>query len=152
MTKEQQQADSIGEWMQAQDRYANLLGIKLDEVKPGYSRASLTVTGDMLNSVGITHGGVTFSLADFAFAVAANSHGRVAVALSAQINYPAASREGDKLTATAQEESLSGRTGLYTIEVRTTDDRLVGLFTGSVFRRSDNLSDWMNSNQEEATP
>ncbi|MES9904452.1 MAG: hydroxyphenylacetyl-CoA thioesterase PaaI [Sedimenticola sp.] len=152
MSSEQQTAETVGDFMQAHDRFANLLGIKLDEVRPGYSRVSLTVTSDMLNAVGIAHGGVTFSLADVAFAVAANSHGRVAVALTAQINYPAAGREGDTLTAEAHEESLSGRTGLYTIKIRTGDDLLVGLFTGSVFRRSDDITDWMNTHQEEAAP
>lgn len=130
--------------MQAEDRFANLLGISLEEVRPGYSRVALTVTDNMLNAVGLTHGGVTFSLADFAFAVAANSHGQVAVALSAQINYPAAGSAGDRLTAEAREESKSDKTGLYTIEVRRGDNRLMALFTGSVFRRNDDVSHWMN--------
>ena len=144
---EQEQAKTIGRWMEAEDRFARLLGIELEEVSPGYCRVSLRVTGDMLNSVGMTHGGVTFTLADFAFAVASNSHGTVSVALSAQISYPAASREGDRLTAEAREENKTGRTGLYTIEVRTGDNKLVGLFTGTVFRRSDKVSDWMNDSE-----
>jgi acyl-CoA thioesterase len=143
MSDEQSNAETIGRWMAREDRFARLLNMELEAVAPGYSRVGLTVTGEMLNSVGITHGGVTFGLADFAFAVASNSHGTVAVALTAQINYPAASREGDRLTAEAREENRTGRTGLYRVEVRTGDGGLAGLFTGTVFRRSDSLTDWM---------
>ena len=70
------------------------------------------------------------------------------MALSAQISYPAASRKGDRLTAQAREDNRTGRTGLYTIEVRGQDGTLVGLFTGTVFRRSDSLADWMNGEQQ----
>ena len=141
---EQRQAEEIGQWMAQHDRFARLLGMELEQTAPGYCKVGMTVTGDMLNAVGLTHGGVTFGLADFAFAVASNSHGTVSVALSAQINYPAASREGDRLTAVAREENKTGRTGLYTIEVRSQNDDLVGLFTGTVYRRSDAVSDWMS--------
>lgn len=139
----------IGQWMAANDRFARSLGIELEEVGAGHCRVSMQVTGEMLNAVGTTHGGVTFGLADFAFAVASNSHGQVAVALSAQINYPAASREGDRLIAEAREESLSRRTALYRVEVKTEQGRLVGLFNGTVFRRDDRLADWIEG---ENTP
>ena len=133
----QRTAERVGRWMEGADRFARLLGIRLDEVRPGYCRVVMAVTDDMVNGVGTTHGGATFTLADFAFAIAGNSHGRTAVALSTQMSYPAASRVGDTLTAEAFEESLGGRTGLYRIEVRRTDGELVGLFTGTVFRRSE---------------
>ena len=87
MSDQLPQAERIGRWLAQRDRFARLLGIELEEVGPGFCRVGLTVTGDMLNAVGLTHGGVTFSLADFAFAVASNSHGRVAVALSAQATW-----------------------------------------------------------------
>ncbi len=147
MSEQQPQVETIGRWMEQRDRFARLLEIELEAIGPGYSRASLRVTQDMLNAVGLTHGGVTFTLADFAFAVAANSHGRVAVALTAQISYPAASRQGDRLTADAQEQSKTGRTGLYSVEVRTGEGQLVGLFTGNVYRRSDKVSDWIEGEQ-----
>ncbi|OOZ36294.1 hotdog fold thioesterase [Solemya velesiana gill symbiont] len=89
----------IGRWMAREDHYARLLGMELEAVEEGYARVGMTVTSDMLNSVGITHAGVTFGMADFAFAVASNSHGTVAVALTAQISYPAVNKEGDRLIA-----------------------------------------------------
>jgi acyl-CoA thioesterase len=133
----QAQAEAVGHWMAEADRFARGLGIRLVSVAPGRCVVEMPVTEALHNGVGTTHGGATFTLADFAFAIAANSHGRTAVALSTQMSYPAASRAGDTLTATASEESLGGRTGLYRVEVRRGDGTLVGLFTGTVFRRSD---------------
>ena len=137
-------AERIGRWMEQNDRLARLLGMRLESVQPGRCRVTMEVTADMLNAVGLTHGGATYSLADFAFAVASNSHGTVAVALNTQMNYPAASRLGDVLTAEAREENCGSKTGLYTIEVKTRKGRLVGLFSGTVFRRGEPIAEWMD--------
>ena len=146
MSSEQRQRDAerYGRWMAQNDRFARSLGIELQQVAPGSCRVAMTVREDMLNAVGIAHGGATFALADFAFAVASNSHGRTSVALNAQINYPGASRAGDLLVAEATEANLTGRTGLYVIEVRDQRQRLVAQFTGTVYRRTDKLSEWIN--------
>jgi acyl-CoA thioesterase len=137
MEEADREAERYGRYMAERDRYARLLGITLEAVGAGRCRATLRISPDMVNGYGTTHGGATFSLADFAFGVASNSRGRVAVALATQMSFPAASRPGDTLVAEAHEESLSGRTGLYRIEVRRQHDAvLVGLFTGTVFRRS----------------
>lgn len=133
----------IGDWMGEQDKFAKSLGIKIDKVGPGYCRASMCVREDMVNAVGITHGGATFTLADLAFAVACNSHGRVAVALSATISFPAASKAGDNLVAEAREETCSNRTGFYRVEVKRDDGKLVGIFSGSVFRRDEDASKYI---------
>ena len=143
-------AENIGRWMEQNDRLARLLGMRLESVEPGQCRVSMDVTGDMLNAVGLTHGGATYSLADFAFAVASNSHGTVAVALTTQMSYPAASRQGDRLIAEARENNCGSKTGLYTIEVKTQTGRLVGLFSGTVFRRGEPIADWMNGGSSES--
>ncbi len=141
---EQTEAERIGRWMERDDRLARLLGMRLESVAPGRCRVSMQVSSDMLNAVGLTHGGVTYSLADFAFAVASNSHGTVAVALTTQMSYPAASRQGDTLIAEACENNCGSKTGLYTIEVKTGKGRLVGLFSGTVFRRGEPIAEWMD--------
>lgn len=140
---EKSQAQQIADFMQQHDQFAKLLGIELIEVKPGYAQTRMVVREDMLNSVDITHGGATFALADYSFALASNSHGKVAVGLNAQINYTAPSKIGDILTATAVENKLSSRSGLYSIEITRSDNTLVALFTGTVFRRDDSMQQWM---------
>lgn len=135
--------ERIARWMSDHDHFARGLGMQVRSVEAGRAVVTMKVRRDMLNAVGMTHGGVTFGLADFAFALASNSHGTTAVGLSASISYPAASREGERLTAEAREENKGGRTGLYTVEVRSADQILVGLFHGTVYRRSDSLNQWM---------
>ena len=138
-----QNAETIARWMIEHDQLAVKMGMGLVDVAPGYCRLSMQVREDMLNAVGICHGAATFALADVAFAIASNSHGRTAVALNANINYPAASCAGDILTAEARETSLGGKTGLYQVEVKRGDGTLVGHFSGTVFRREDSVTGWM---------
>lgn len=137
-------AECVGRYLAANDRMARQFRMQLEAVRPGACRVSMTVTPEMLNAAGATHGGVTFTLADFAFAVASNSHGRLAVGLSATMQYPAASRSGDVLTAEAEEISLGRNTGVYQVSIRRGDGALVGFFSGTVFRRDELLSELMD--------
>ncbi|MCW8824937.1 MAG: hydroxyphenylacetyl-CoA thioesterase PaaI [Gammaproteobacteria bacterium] len=133
----------IGTWMHKNDHFINLLGIELVDIQPGFARVEMLVREDMLNAVDIIQGGATFTLADFAFAAASNSHGTVAVGLNVQINYSTPAFEGERLIATAREVNLGKRTGIYSVEVRKSDDTLVAHFTGTVFRRDDSLQQWI---------
>jgi acyl-CoA thioesterase len=100
------------------DPFARQLGAEVDIVKPGHSRVTLTVTDEMLNFHGMTHGGVIFALGDIAFAAASNSHGQTAVALNVSISYLKASKAGDRLVAEATEQHTSGPTALYDITIK----------------------------------
>ncbi|MBF0426498.1 MAG: hotdog fold thioesterase [Magnetococcales bacterium] len=139
-----ERARRIAQWMIDAGSFATFLGIQVEEAAPGYCRAALLVREDMLNPLRLTHGGVTFTLADFAFGVACNSHGRATLGLSTTIAYPASSRAGDRLLAEAREESRGNRTGLYRVEVRRGDGTLVGLFQGTAFSTGDSVSRWMD--------
>ncbi len=138
-----ERAWKIARFMRKYDQVAVNYNMDLLDIGPGYAKIGLKVTSEMLNAVRLAHGGVTFSLADFAFAVASNSHGQVAVATSVTITYPAPAREEDYLIAEAKEVALTRRTGLYKVEVRRQDNTLVALFIGNVFRRDDSLADWI---------
>lgn len=113
---------------------ARHLGIVLVEAIPGYARATMKVGPELLNGAGVTHGGAIFSLADIVFAAAGNARGPLALALSVNIHFLKATTAGAVLTATAREEKITGRTGLYRMEVR--DDRgdLVALAEGLAYR------------------
>lgn len=139
----QARAEAIARFMEENDQVAVQYEMKVEEVRPGYAKVSMPVRKKMLNAVRLIQGGATFSLADFAFAVASNSHGRVAVATSASIFYPASAQEGDILHAEAKEISRTRRTGLYQVEVRRQDGTLTALFTGTVFFRDDAVEKWM---------
>jgi acyl-CoA thioesterase len=119
-----------------EDPFARFLGIELLELREGYSSTALSVAEHMLNSLGIPHGGVIFSLADAAFAAAGNSHGQVAVALNVSINFLAAVPVGTRLRAEASEESATRRTALYRLSVTAEDGTLVALGHGTVYLKS----------------
>ncbi|RLF15576.1 MAG: hypothetical protein DRJ97_03515 [Thermoprotei archaeon] len=119
------------------DPYCRLLGIKLLELKRGYSKVSLKVTGDMLNFHGVVHGGLILSLADAAFAAASNSHNRVAVALNININYRRPVKAGEELIAEAFEESLGKATALYRMMVKDSAGNIVAICEGLVYRRDE---------------
>ena len=72
----------------------------------------MTVRADMLNGFAICHGGLIATLADSAFAFACNSRNALTVASGFGIDILKSAKLGDVLTATAEETSLAGRTGL----------------------------------------
>ncbi|HJU22071.1 MAG TPA: hotdog fold thioesterase, partial [Casimicrobiaceae bacterium] len=78
----------------------------------------------------LAHGGMIFLLADTAFAYACNSHNVNALAQQASIVFLAPAKEGDRLVAEAQEQSVSGRSGVYQVRVTTADGKDIALFTG----------------------
>lgn len=127
----------VFEKITAGDIYARHNGIEIEEIKPGYAKTRMTVRENHLNAVNITHGAAVFGLADLAFAAAANSYGQVAVALNMNISYVQATTTGAVLTATATEDKLTNRTGLYRIVVEDETGDLVAVAEGLVFRKSE---------------
>ena len=121
----------INEYIQ-RDSFARFLGAKVEILKPGHSRVTLTITDDMLNFHGLTHGGVVFAIGDMAFAAASNSHGQTAVALNVGINFLKATTSGDRLVAEAEEQTAAGPIALYDITIR--NDR-----TGELVAKSQDL-------------
>ena len=118
-----------GEAMWASDRASRWLGMELVDVQPGRATLQLKLTDDMVNGHDIGHGGITFTLADSAFAFACNSYNRVTVAAGAEIRFRRPTKLGDVLVATATERSREGRDGVYDVTV-TVDDEVVAEFVG----------------------
>ena len=100
------------------DPFAQFLGVNVEILKPGHSRVTLTVTDDMVNFHGSTHGSVIFAVGDMAFGAASNSHGQTAVALNVGINFLKATNSGDRLIAEAKEQTAAGPIALYEITIR----------------------------------
>ncbi|MEH6546877.1 MAG: hydroxyphenylacetyl-CoA thioesterase PaaI [Sneathiella sp.] len=124
-------AKTVAETMYRKDTAAQHLGITLKDIGPGRAVMTMRVTGSMLNGHNICHGGFVFTLADTAFAYACNAYNQNAVAQSAQINFLKAVSPDSLLTATAEEQSRTGRTGLYDITVTNEQGTVVALFRGN---------------------
>ena len=135
----------------SQDPFARLLGIEVLEIGEGHSRAMMIVGEHMLNFCGIPHGGALFSLADVAFAAAANSRGQVAVALNVSTSFLAAVPVGTRLYAEATEESIGRRTALYRLAVTAEDGTLVALCHGTVYRKSQALLEEVGRVEDSAS-
>ena len=121
------------------DRFAALAGIELMSVSPGQASSRMLLQPEHLNGMGTAHGGALFTLADFTFAAACNSHGTVAVAISASINFMKAATQGC-LKAEARELSKNSRIGAYTVEVTDEQGELVAIFQGLAYRKKDTLN------------
>ena len=128
MTPEQV-ARASAEAMWADDRASRALGMSIEAVGPGTATLRMTVRDDMVNGHDIGHGGITFALADSAFAFACNSYNRRTVAAGAEISFRAPTRAGDVLVATASEREREGRDGTYDVTV-TAGETVVATFVG----------------------
>ncbi len=130
----QELADAVTRAMWSRDRATQGLGMQIVSVRPGYAMMAMPVRGDMVNGHHICHGGFIFTLADSAFAFACNSYNQNTVASACHIDFLTPAREGEVLEAEAIERSLSGRTGVYDITVRTRSGKTIALFRGKSYR------------------
>lgn len=115
------------------DPYARSIGVELVDVTADAITVGLEVSDAHTNFLGVGHGGMVFSLADCAFAVASNYAGDRAVAIDTHLVLTSATRPGDRLEAVVEEVSRGKTLGTYRVDVTREDGRMVGLFTGTVF-------------------
>ena len=127
---DQQRAERSSEAMLKDDHTTKGMGMSVDAVGPGMATLSMVVRKDHLNGHGSCHGGAIFTLADSAFAFACNSHNKVTVAQHCSVTFLAPGREGDRLTATAREVTLAGRSGIYDVTVSREDGVAIAEFRG----------------------
>ena len=127
-------AERVAAEMFARDRASQAMGMRISKVGPGRAELTMKVRADMLNGHATCHGGFIFTLADSAFAFACNSANMTTVASGCSIDFIAPAREDDLLTAIGYERSLSGRTGVYDIEVTNQRGETVALFRGKSYR------------------
>jgi acyl-CoA thioesterase len=130
-------AQHVGRGMMAEDEASRGLGMRIEQMGPGYAKLSMRVRPDMLNGFKICHGGFITLLADSAFAFACNSRNALTVAASITVDFLAPAREGDLLVAEAGEVSLAGRTGLYDVTVRNERGERIAVLRGRSHRLQD---------------
>ncbi|MDQ2102821.1 hydroxyphenylacetyl-CoA thioesterase PaaI [Azospirillum isscasi] len=127
-------AEAVGRGMYERDHCAIAHGIELVAIAPGYARMTMTVRKDMVNGHDICHGGMTFTLADTAFAYACNAGNEVTVAAACNIVFPAPAKLGDVLTAECREVHKRGRAGVYDTTVTNQEGAVIGVFRGQSMR------------------
>ena len=121
------------------DRFAASSGIEIEEASLGYCKASMKIEDKHLNAANVVQGGAIFTLADFAFAVASNSHGQLSLAINVNITFLKGKSTGI-LYAIAREISDPKRIGAYEVDVTDENGDLISRFNGIVYRKSETLS------------
>jgi acyl-CoA thioesterase len=135
-----QQADAMASLQRyfKNDKFAEHINIELLSVSPGAARAKMTLHPHHANGYGTVQGGAIFTLADYTFAAASNSHGNVAVAINVSITFMKAGQAGT-LWAEAREIARNFKLGSYTVEVKDDQGELVALFQGLAYRKSEKI-------------
>jgi acyl-CoA thioesterase len=115
--------------MLAADQASTDAGIRLVLAGPHRAVTALTVEKRHVNGHGICHGGYLFMLADTAFAYACNSTGVSTVAAGCDISFLVPAPLGAELTAHAELRASAGRSGIYDVTVRMSNE-VVAEFRG----------------------
>lgn len=118
--------------MMEKDAFSQWLEVSIDSIDLGKCTLSCTIKSDMLNGFEITHGGISYSLADSALAFAANSYGYKCVSIETSISHTRPTKMGDRLTAICQEINRGKRVGIYEVSVFNQELKMVAYFKGTV--------------------
>ena len=125
--------------MYARDGFSRWLGIELIAVGEGTATLRMAVRPEMLNGFAVAHGGITYSLADSAFAFACNSFGRLSVSIETSITHTQAVRAGDVLIAEARLITHSNKIGTYQATVTNQSGDIVAVFKGICYKTDKQL-------------
>jgi|GEM_PF-62831 len=115
------------------DRFATDNGMQIDEVCEEYVVCSLVLGEGHKNANGGIMGGVIFTLADFAFAVLANSIHLPTVAQQVSINFLGAPK-GEKLFAKSTCRKSGKNSTVIIVDVTDDTGRDVAQFVGTGFK------------------
>lgn len=124
-------AHRVGQAMWAADTASkDTMGMELLECSPGRAVVRMEVKALHLNGHKICHGGFIFTLADTTFAFACNSHNKVTVAAGCAIEFLKPGQLGDVLTCLGEEQTLTGRHGIYDMRVTNQHGEVIAMFRG----------------------
>ena len=117
------------------DRFATEAGCTIISADAEKVVCELPIKAELLNAHGAVMGGAIFTLADFAFAIAANYAGVPSVAVECNIRYYAATK-GTKLIATCTTDRDGRTLGHYTVSVTDELGKKIAGYTAVAFHKS----------------
>ena len=115
----------------AGDRHIKEMGIIVEEARLGYSKVSITIEERHLNGLGVTNGGVVFSLADYAFGVASNAERGPSVGATVTISFLRGTKTGDTLTAICTVDKQGSKIGFYDVDILDQSGNLIATAKGT---------------------
>lgn len=124
----------VADFIYRNDRLFEFLEAKITDIGEGYAEVAMTVKDNHLNAAGVCQGGVIFTLADLAFALASNSYGTVALSIKSSITYVKSAKLGDYLVARATEFHKSKSLATYHVIITNEKKEKIAFFEGTVYR------------------
>ncbi|MEG2881612.1 MAG: PaaI family thioesterase [Christensenella sp.] len=98
------------------DRFVRALGIEIVSAEEGKCECAAKIEDCHLNAGNVVQGGMIFTIADFAFAVAAHCKHGIVVSLTNNITYVRPPK-GNMLIAQASETAATRKTCLYDVVI-----------------------------------
>ncbi|MCD4758531.1 MAG: hotdog fold thioesterase [Arcobacteraceae bacterium] len=129
----------LEEFFSSHDKFAQANGMKIEEIDDGYAKTSMRVEETHLNGANVCHGGAIFSLADYAFAIASNSYGQLALGINTSISFLNSAKKGETLYATTKEIDKNHKLASYTITVTNEEDKIIAIMQGMVYKKDKNI-------------
>lgn len=120
----------------AEDHFARRQGIEIAKVSAEGAVCTLLLGDGHRNAFGGAQGGLLYTLADFAFAVAANSERLATATLDSTIHFLRPVAQG-KLTARAKLKNRSRAICVYTVDIMAEDGALVATATMTGYTKAD---------------
>jgi acyl-CoA thioesterase len=118
------------------DHFAVENGMELIKIEPGYAEARMCIEQRHMNGYGTVQGGAMFTLADYAFAAAANSKGFVTVSCGSSISFFRPPK-GEYIIAKATEVSGGRTLSTYNVDIFDGEGKLVARMTGNGYTKRD---------------
>jgi acyl-CoA thioesterase len=128
----------LKQFFSTEDLFARHAGIVLVDAEPGWAKASMKIEPFHFNGARTVHGGAIFTLADFAFAVASNSHGTLAMGINTSMSFVKAALKGT-LYAEAREQSRNPRLATYSVMITDDAGDIVAIFQGMAYRKKESI-------------
>jgi len=120
--------------MFSQDGFSQWLGIEKVLVNEGHCILKMKIRKEMLNGFKVAHGGISYSLADSAFAFSCNSYNKISLSIETSISHSKPIVEGDELTAESKMITQSNKIGNYQVIIKNQKDEIVAVFNGICYR------------------
>ncbi len=130
--------EKIKKFFASEDKFAIHNGIELLDAAPGWAKVSMKIAPYHMNGARTVHGGAIFTLADFAFAVASNSHGKLSMGINTSVSFVKSATKGT-LYAEAQEQAINPKLASYHVHITDDNNEVIALFQGMVYRKNESF-------------
>lgn len=129
--------EKLQNFLNENDLFCRHCGIKITRIAPGEAEAELPITPNIMNSRNVVQGGAIMTLADFAFAGAANAMGHTTVSTGLNISFIRPGG-GKKLIAKAKKIHHGRTTCLYQVDVVNDENKLIAAVSITGFTVDEN--------------